>query len=103
LDPDAVSLYRLMIAEERRATLSAKELEVFESVIYRNIEAAQQAGELPPKVSPYAAHALLALLSGWAHKQTLLLGRAVEAEERDAYFECAWTLFLNGVKASPDV
>ncbi len=107
LDPDAVSLYRLMIAEERRSTLSAKELEttilVFESVVYRHIKAAQQAGELPPSLSPYVANALLAMLSGWAHKQTLLLGRVVEAEERDAYFECAWSLFLNGVKASAEI
>jgi AcrR family transcriptional regulator len=104
LDPDAVSLYRLMIAEERRSTLSAKELEttilMFESVIHRQIEAAQQTGELPPRLSPYVANALLAMLSGWAHKQTLLLGRVVGADERDAYFECAWTLFLNGVKTS---
>jgi len=43
------------------------------------------------------------MLSGWAHKQTLLLGRVVEAEEREAYFECAWALFLNGVKASAEI
>jgi AcrR family transcriptional regulator len=104
LDPDAVNLYRLTIAEERRSTLSAKELEatvlVFQGVIYRQIEAAQQAGELPPRLSPYVGHALMALLAGWAHKQTLLLGAVVGAEERDAFFDCAWNLFLNGVKAS---
>jgi AcrR family transcriptional regulator len=104
LDPDAVSLYRLMIAEERRSTVSAKELEatifVFEDVINRQIEAAQQAGELPPRLPPYAANALMALLSGWAHKQTLLLGAVVGAEERDAYFDGAWSMFINGVKAS---
>ncbi|HVY34630.1 MAG TPA: TetR/AcrR family transcriptional regulator [Caulobacteraceae bacterium] len=103
LDPDAVSLYRLVIAEERRSTLSEKDLEnsclVFEGVIYRQIEAAQEAGELPPRLSPYAAHALMAMLVGWAHKQTLLLGAVVSAEERDAFFDCAWSLFLNGVKA----
>ncbi len=104
LDADAVNLYRLMIAEERRSTLSAKELEatclVFEGVIYRQIEAAKQAGELPPQLSPYAGQALMALLSGWAHKQTLMLGAVVGAEERDAFFDCAWSVFLNGVKAS---
>jgi AcrR family transcriptional regulator len=104
LDPEAVSLYRLMIAEERRSTLSAKEVEaailVFEDVIQRQIRAAQQAGELPSRLSPHTAHALMALLSGWAHKQTLLLGAVVGAEERDAYFDCAWSLFLDGARAS---
>jgi AcrR family transcriptional regulator len=104
LDPDAVNLYRLMIAEERRSTISVTELEAtilgFESVITRQIEAAQQSGELPPRLSPYAAHALMALLSGWAHKKTLLLGMVVKPEERDAFFDCAWSLFLNGVKGS---
>jgi AcrR family transcriptional regulator len=105
LDPDAVSLYRLMIAEERRSTLSTEELEttilVFEAVIHRQIEAAQHAGELPPRLSPYAADALMALISGWAHKQTLLLGAVVGSEERDAFFDCAWSIFLHGVKAPP--
>jgi AcrR family transcriptional regulator len=104
LDPDAVSIYRLLIAEERRSTLSTKELEasilVFEGVIFRQIEAAQRAGELPSRLSPHAGHALLSMLSGWAHKQTLLLGVVVKAEERDAYFECAWSLFLDGANAA---
>jgi AcrR family transcriptional regulator len=107
LDPDAVSLYRLMIAEERRSTLSFKELQntvlVFEGVVNRQIAAAQQAGELPPGLSPHIGDALLAMLAGWANRQTLLLGVVVEPEARDAYFDCAWTLFLNGVKASAEV
>jgi hypothetical protein len=93
-----------MIAEERRSAWSAEELEatilVFEDVVHRQIEAAQKAGELPHRLSPFAAHALMALLSGWAHKKTLLLGAVVGAEERDAFFDCAWGIFLNGVKAS---
>jgi len=107
LDPDAVSLYRLMIAEERRSTLSFSELEttllVFEGVIYRQIEAAQQAGEIPLRLSAYAGQALISMLSGWANKKTLLLGVAVEAEERDAFFDCAWTMFLDSVKASAEL
>ncbi len=107
LDPDAVRLYRLMIAEERHSVLSFAEREaallVFEGVVHGQIAAAQQAGELPRQFSPHVGNALLAMLSGWAQRQTLLLGVDVEAAERNAFFECAWALFLNGVKASAEV
>jgi hypothetical protein len=104
LDAEVVRLYRLIIAEEQRSTLSVSEreatLSVFEGVLYGRIEAAQQAGELPRELSPHVGLALLSMFSGWAHRQTLLFGVVVEAEERDAFFDCAWGLFLNGVKAA---
>jgi AcrR family transcriptional regulator len=102
LEPDMISLQRVMIAEEQRFPISAGDLErgalVFEGVVGRQLRAAVEAGEIPHYHGRYTEQALIGMVMGWASKQTLLGRAVVEDTERDAFFECAWGLFLNGVK-----
>ncbi len=103
LEPDMVCLHRVIIAEERRFPIPMSEIErgalVFEGVVRRQLQAAQQAGEIPPYQSRYTEQVLIGMLVGWASKLALMGGVVVEAEERDEFFACAWNVFLNGVKA----
>jgi AcrR family transcriptional regulator len=102
LEPDMVSLHRVLIAEEQRFPVSSCDLErgalVFESVVGRQLRAAEQAGEISHYHSRYTEQALIGMVMGWAHKQTLLGRAVVEDAERDAFFDCAWGLFVQGVK-----
>ncbi len=107
LDPDAVRLYRMIIAEERRSPLTILEIEsgalVFEQVLNRRLKAAEQSGEIAPGQSELAAEVLVSSLTGWATKKSLMLGVAVSQAEREAFFECAWDLFLYGVRGRPTI
>jgi AcrR family transcriptional regulator len=102
LEPDMISLHRVLIAEEQRFPISQCDLErgalVFEGVVSRELKAAEQAGEIPSYHGRYTEQALIGMVMGWASKKTLLGGQVVAASERDEFFECAWGLFLNGVK-----
>jgi AcrR family transcriptional regulator len=101
LEPDSIRLQRIMITEDKRSELTIQQLQngalIFEEVLGRQLKAAAAAGELPPGAEGQGEAVLISMIVGWCHKQSLLLGVPVDAKTRDAFFDCAWRIFLSGV------
>jgi AcrR family transcriptional regulator len=103
LAPDTVQLHRILVAEvvrfpELGEQLLSNCLGPFKAMLKRLLQAAMDAGRIR-NVDPDFAHALLtSLLTGFPI-QRALLGREPFAspDERDAYFEEGWALFIRGM------
>jgi AcrR family transcriptional regulator len=106
--PDAVAIYRVLIAESKRfPTLAEHALngvsEPFSNIIIRLIGAARETGQIHSGCDDATlSRVLLGIFTGWSLHQALLgqEGLADEAE-RAAFFESAWSLFLQGALARP--
>jgi AcrR family transcriptional regulator len=103
LEPDALALHRLMIAESGRFP------ELIEMVrqagaaagvgrIVALLQAEMAAGRLVPSDPGVAAEQFLHLVLTGPQRRALGLGPAFDAAERDACVRAAVTLFLNGCR-----
>jgi AcrR family transcriptional regulator len=102
LNPDLVQLHRILVAEvgrfpEMGEYVLANCLEPFNVLLERLLLAAMEAGQIR-RADPTLMQALMrGLLTGSLMQQYLLGGKPLgTAEERDAYFAAAWSLFLRG-------
>lgn len=104
LAPDAVQLHRILVAEVVRFPEMGDHvldncMGPFKALLKRLLSAAMDAGQIR-RADPQLTQALLtSLLTGWPTQHVLLNREPFEApEERDAYFEAAWSLFLRGAR-----
>lgn len=101
---EAIAVYRVLIAESPRfPEMVHRVMEAvgvpLEAVYLRLLNAARDAGQIRRDCPAEVQHRLLdGLITGWAVRESLL-GRNVLTgkDERDAFFNSAWTIFLNGV------
>ena len=101
--PDAVAIYRVLIAESQRFPGLAEHAlndvsGPFNAEIIRLIAAARLAGQIHCDCDDTTlSRVLLGILTGWSLHQALL-GRKDVADdtERAAFFASAWTVFLHG-------
>lgn len=100
--PEKVEFLHMLVAELRRfpelADYAARSgFEPFESAMKRLLDAAIAQGRLRADEDGHMLHALLGLVTGWAF-QRIMLGMPLFADEaeRDAFFESAWRMFLEG-------
>ncbi len=102
LHPDLVSLYRTLVAEVGRfPDLGEHVLEncaaPIKAVNLRLLRAAMDAGVLREMDTELAELILGSVITGGPIQQALLGSRRFERpEDRDAYFETAWTIFVRG-------
>jgi AcrR family transcriptional regulator len=103
LQPDMVSLHRILIAEALRfPELGEYVLETcmrpFDDLLKRQLAAAVQARQIAAKDLERTFTLMSGLMTGWPVQHSLL-GRQVfkTRAEHDAYFEDAWALFARGV------
>jgi AcrR family transcriptional regulator len=102
--PEAIATCRVLYADAHRFPSLADYAmdsvsEPFFGVILRLIRSAREAGQIRrDRDDELTSRVLSGLLTGWAQKRALL-GRVAfeDEEERAAYFEAAWGIFLNGV------
>jgi AcrR family transcriptional regulator len=102
LDPERLDMHRVLIAEARRfpdlgayATATAGEL--FEGAMRRLVQAAIDAGELKPNDPVLITRLLNGAFTGWPLLKSLVGQPAfADPDERDAFAEAAWAIFLNG-------
>jgi AcrR family transcriptional regulator len=101
--PDAVAIYRVLIAESRRFPGLAEHAlndvsSPFSAVIIRLIAAARHAGQIHCGCDDATlSRVLLGILTGWSLHQALLGEKDVADEaERAAFFASAWNIFLHG-------
>ncbi len=102
--PDAVGVYRILIAESQRfpALIDRamdRASEPFHTILKRLLKAARETGQIAADGDDEeTSRALSGLLTGWALQQALM-GRPGLADdaERAVFFRNAWTLFLRGV------
>jgi AcrR family transcriptional regulator len=106
LNPDLVRLHRILVAEvgrfpEMGEYILNNYLEPFNALLERLFLAAMDAGQIR-KADPKLMQALIrGLLMGSLMQQYLLGGEPLgAAEDRDAYFEAAWSVFLRGAGTS---
>ncbi|WP_158812128.1 TetR/AcrR family transcriptional regulator [Beijerinckia sp. L45] len=103
--PGVVAVYRVIIAEAHRfptiiANVRADALDPYDDVILRLLKASRDKGQIREDTSfEEIRRALTGLCTGWA-VQEALMGRQGLADkaERDAFFDCAWDLFLRGIR-----
>ncbi len=101
---EAIAVYRVLIAESPRfPEMVRRVMEAvgvpLEAVYLRLLNAAQDAGQIRRDCPVEVLYRLLdGLITGWAVRESLL-GRSVLSSraERDAFFNAAWAIFLNGV------
>ena len=102
LHPDMVRLHRILVAEvERFPNLGEYVLDncmsPFKAVLERLLRAAMDAGQLREMDVALAYALLSSLVTGWPIRRAMLSsGRLDRREDRDAFFEAAWGLFLRG-------
>ncbi|MHB8286082.1 MAG: TetR/AcrR family transcriptional regulator [Caulobacteraceae bacterium] len=102
--PSAIAIYRVIIAESHRfPTLlehaEAESLDPFDNVILRLLKAARESGQIRDGCDiEEVRRAVTGLCTGWA-LQEALIGRPglSNQAEREAFFDCAWYMFLRGV------
>jgi AcrR family transcriptional regulator len=106
--PDAVAIYRVLIAESRRFPgLTEHALNgvsgPFNTIVIHLIGAARQAGQIHCGCDDATlSRVLLGILTGWSLHQALLDQKDVADEaERAAFFASAWSVFLEGALARP--
>lgn len=104
LDRDTIRLHRTLVAEVGRFPELGEQvlntcLAPFEALLIRLMRAAMDQGQMR-RMDAEMAHAMLSSLVTGLPVQHALLGRSAFANgaEREAYFEAAWDLFLNGVR-----
>lgn len=100
--PEKIDFIHMLVAELRRfpelADYAAKSsLQPFEGAMKRLLDAAIDRGQLRADDDGQMLHALLGLVTGWAFQRTILGMPLFSGEaEKDAFFESAWRLFLDG-------
>lgn len=101
--PGLVSIYRILIAERLRFPslvehVAQTTLRPLHDMFRRLVEAGRDAGQLRGDCPVEHMHyALTGMITGWAMQQLLLGQKGLDtAEERAAFFEDAWALFLRG-------
>jgi AcrR family transcriptional regulator len=103
-DRDTIRLHRTLVAEAGRFPdlgdhLLNDCLAPFQALLVQLLQAAMDQGQMRRMDAEMVRAMLSSLVTGWPVLQALL-GRCAFANgaERDAYFEAAWDLFLNGVR-----
>jgi AcrR family transcriptional regulator len=102
--PETVAIYRVLIAESQRFprlvdhTMSHIS-EPFLDMVRRLLTIARNRGQIRGDlVIEQGVRAVTGLVTGWALRQGLLGRRSLSSDaERRAFFDSAWTIFLNGV------
>ncbi|WP_244463325.1 TetR/AcrR family transcriptional regulator [Acetobacter orleanensis] len=108
LQPDALSTYRILIADGYRyPNLIDYAVENIDEPFYANfirlLKAAETAGQIEAgHADCITARLWTGMLTGWAIEQHLLGMTALEsATARNSFFEQAWALFTRGIGAQP--
>jgi len=103
---EGIAIYRILISEAQRFPslvdhTMANIAEPVERTIANLLRAARKSGAIRRDVNPEdAARTLMGMTTGWHICQSLLGRRALaEFNERRAYFDGAWSIFLDGVIA----
>ncbi len=103
-EPDAISVYRILIAEGRRfpnlvERVYLTAIEPIQQSMQCLLQSAREAGKVRSDMSVNEMQRLLlGMITGWGMQQMLLSRQAFETEaERTEYFSKAWILFLEGV------
>ena len=105
--PDALTVYRLLIAEAWRfpewaSTISAGGAQ-WEALIVDQLDLAVAAGTIAECDRVETARVLVGLLTGWVLRHGLARGKPLTTTQIDHYFDCAWQIFLGGVQAQQAV
>jgi AcrR family transcriptional regulator len=104
LQPDMVSLHRMLIAEALRfPELGEYVLETcmrpFDDLLRRQLAAAREARRIAVADVDRTFALLGGLLTGWPVQHSLLGRKVFKTQaEQDAYFDDAWMLFARGVE-----
>jgi AcrR family transcriptional regulator len=104
LKPDVISLQRIMHAEivrfpEMGEYVLENCMTPFKSLLNRFILAAAATGQIQVEDAHLTQALLIGLLTGWPTQQSMLCRQPFATDaDRDAFFEAAWRLFLNGAR-----
>lgn len=104
-NPDAVAMYRVLIAESNRFPALARHalngiVDPFGNIVAGLIRVAREAGQIRSDSDDQTlGQLLIGILTGWPIQQALLGQQGMTGKaERAAFFERAWSVFLDGVR-----
>ncbi len=105
--PETVGMYRVLIAEAQRFPQLVDQVmlhtvDPLHHNIQARLQAAMDAGQMRRSIDPEAlARILVGMVSGWVLNQWLVGREHLKTrEERLAFLDSAWTVFLDGVGTS---
>jgi AcrR family transcriptional regulator len=104
LMPDMIRLHRILVAEVPRFPelgeyVLNRSMASFRARLSRFLIEAMDAGEIRAADVDLTQSIMHSVLTGWPTQQYLLGREPFRTQrERDAYFEAAWNIFLNGAR-----
>ena len=108
--PETVGMYRVLIAEAQRFPQLVDQVmlhtaDPLHHNVQARLQAAMDAGQLKCAIDPEVlARVLVGMVSGWVLNQWLVGREPLKTrEERLAFLDTAWTVFLDGVGATASV